>query len=43
MQQTPAQDDEMRAFLLVLRQGLLLIVRHIEKKYEIGDQKKKAA
>lgn len=26
-------DNDLRAFLLVLRQGLLLIVRYIEKRY----------
>lgn len=29
----PTQDDELRAFLLVLRQALLTIVAYIERKY----------
>lgn len=43
MQQTPAQDDELRAFLLVLRQGLLVVVRYIEKRYDVGECKEKRA
>lgn len=27
------EQDELRAFLMVLRQALLMIVRYIEKKY----------
>lgn len=29
-------DAEMRDFMLVLRQALLMIVRYIEKKYKLG-------
>lgn len=40
----PKPDDELKAFLLVLRQGMLLVVRYIEKKYDLGmDEKKRAA
>jgi hypothetical protein len=28
-------ESDLREFLLVLRQGLLLIVRYIEKKYDL--------
>ena len=28
-------DDEMRAFLLVVREGLLVIVRYIERRYRL--------
>jgi hypothetical protein len=30
------QSDEMREFMVVLRNALLMIVRWIEKKYQIG-------
>lgn len=30
---TSAEEDELRAFLLVLRRALLLIVRYIETRY----------
>lgn len=32
------QDDELRAFLLVVRRALLLIVRYIEAKYGLRDK-----
>jgi len=31
------QPDDMREFLLVLRNALLMVVRWIEKKYNIGN------
>jgi hypothetical protein len=31
------QPDEMREFMLVLRNALLMIVRWIEKKYNVGN------
>ncbi len=31
----PTQDDKLRAFLLVLRRALILIVRHIEDQYDL--------
>ena len=32
------KDDEMREFLLVLRQALLMIVRWIENRYGLGSK-----
>jgi hypothetical protein len=32
---TPKDDDELKAFLLVFRQGLRLVTAYIEKKYDI--------
>lgn len=34
-----AEADEMKAFLLVVRQALLLVVRWIERKYHVGAYK----
>lgn len=31
----PKPDDELKAFLLVFRQGMLLVTRFIEKKYDL--------
>jgi len=31
------QPDDMREFLLVLRNALLMVVRWIEKKYNVGN------
>lgn len=31
------QDEEMKEFLLVVRKGLLVVVRWIERKYEVGE------
>ena len=43
MNQPQPQDDDLKAFLIVLRQGLLLIVRHIEKRYDIGEARRDRA
>ena len=40
MSEQQPQDDELKAFLIVLRQGLLVIVRYIEKRYDIGEASK---
>ena len=39
MSEQRPQDDELKAFLIVLRQGLLVIVRYIEKRYDIGERR----
>lgn len=43
MQQPPAQDDELRAFLLVLHRALRMICAHIEKRYDLGEHRDKRA
>lgn len=43
MTQPPAQDDELKAFLIVLHRALRMICRHIEKRYDIGEQKERKA
>lgn len=44
---TPKPDDELKAFLLVFRRALLLVVRYVEDRYELNDsrddKRKKAA
>lgn len=32
----PCQSDELRAFLMVLRQALLLVVGYIERRYNLA-------
>ncbi len=32
-------DEDLRSFLLVLRRALMVIVRYIEKRYELGEYK----
>ena len=33
------QNDDLKAFLIILRQALLMIVRWIEHKYQLGAEK----
>lgn len=35
----PTVDTEMREFAKVLRQALLMIVRYLEKRYQLGVQR----
>lgn len=37
-QQTSA-DEDLRSFLLMLREVLLKVVRHIERRYAVGEHK----
>jgi hypothetical protein len=39
----PDQNDDLKAFLIVLHRALRMICVHIEKRYEIGDHKEKRA
>ena len=35
----PVHEDEMRAFLLVVREALLVVVRYIERRYRLSGRK----